>query len=59
MDDRNLWMPEESSSHANSFDKREAVAAIFRHKRLAMACLSDRVGGGDSSAGDAENAKRG
>ncbi len=38
MDDRNLWMPEESSSHANSFDKREAVAAIFRHKRLAIAC---------------------
>lgn len=40
MDDRNLWMPEESSSHANSLDKREIVAAVFRHKRLAMTCCA-------------------
>jgi len=37
MDDRNLWMPEEEASRS-SFDKREAVAAIFRHRRLAIAC---------------------
>jgi len=40
MDDRNLWMPEESSPRSSSFDKREIVAAVFRHKRLAIACCA-------------------
>lgn len=39
MDDRNLWMPEENS-RSNSFDKREIVAAVFRHKKLAIACCA-------------------
>ncbi len=40
MDDRNLWMPEESSTRSSSFDKREVVAAVFRHKKLAIACCA-------------------
>jgi uncharacterized protein involved in exopolysaccharide biosynthesis len=39
MDDRNLWMPEEQSSRA-TIDKREIVAAVFRHKRLAIVCCA-------------------
>jgi uncharacterized protein involved in exopolysaccharide biosynthesis len=38
MDDRNLWMPEQQTSRSTSFGKREVVAAVFRHKRLAIAC---------------------
>lgn len=40
MDDRNLWMPEDHSSRTSSFDRREIVAAVFRHKKLAIACCA-------------------
>jgi len=39
MEDRNLWMPEEQSTESR-FDRREVVAAVFRHKKLAIACCS-------------------
>src|SRR5438309_11718153 len=38
MDDRNLWMPEESTASTTSFGKRQIVAALFRHKKLLAVC---------------------
>jgi uncharacterized protein involved in exopolysaccharide biosynthesis len=40
MDNRSLWMPEDQRSRENAFDRRELVAAVFRHKRLAIACCA-------------------
>ena len=38
MDERNLWMPEGDEQRSSLIDRREVVAAVFRHKKLAGAC---------------------
>ncbi len=40
MDERNLWMADEPASKTTRFDRRVIVAAVFRHKRLAIACCA-------------------